>query len=185
MRHSFFLILLIIAFSNSVKAQDSGISFEVQYPLIFSDENSYPNNVGMLGGSLQYQFTDGIPFNFGMEYKFDLFQTTEKLSEFSEHTKRNFLISNINLYSKMLFITLPQLQLYTTGGFTVYKYKNTGVGRSFLGFNVGAGITYDIFDKIYVVGSYSYIKATLNDSFGNPFSKDEHQLIRVGFGFKL
>lgn len=185
MRSIFLYLIVIIGFTNMLKAQDSGITFEVQYPLIFSNENAYSNNTGILGGSLQYQITDGIPFNFGLEYKFDLFQTTEKLSQYSKHTKRNFLINNINAYSKMLFVNLPELQLYTTGGFTVYKYRNTGAGRSHLGFNVGGGFNYDIYEKIYLLVSYSYIKASLKQDDGTTYYRDKHQLIRFGVGLKF
>lgn len=172
-------------FINS-HAQDSGMSFEVHYPIIFSDDaNTYSDSQGFLGGTLQYQFTDNIPFNFGIEYKFDLIQTVEHLSEYSEPTKRNFLISNINVFSKMLFITAPELQIYVTGGFSQYKYKQSAVGRSHLGFNVGGGLSYDFSDKIYLVSSYSYIQTSLKQNDGDSLSSDKHQLIRAGFGFKF
>ncbi len=186
MRTYLLFAVFLIGFFNISKAQDTGVSFEMHYPLIFSDEhNAYTDNEGVLGGALQFQFTDNVPFNFGIEYKFDLFQTIENLSEYTETTKRNFLISNINLFSKMMFVTVPELQLYTTGGFTTYKYKNTSTGRSHIGFNVGAGLSYDIFEKIYLFSSYSFIKATLKQNDGESLTSDKYQLIRIGFGFKI
>lgn len=181
----FLLITISIGFFTQSKGQDTGMSFEVHYPLIFSQDNTYSDSQGILGGALQYQFTDNIPFNFGLEYKFDLIQTTEHISEYTEPTKRNFLISNINLYSKMLFVTIPELQLYTTGGFTTYKYKDSGIGRSHLGFNAGAGLSYDMFGSIYLFTSYSFIKATLTQNDGESLTSDKHHLVRLGFGFNL
>lgn len=182
-----FIILIIILFGFSTKsnAQYSGMSFEVHYPIIFSDEaNTYSDTEGVLGGTLQYQFTDNIPFNFGVEYKFDLIQAVEQRSELHEPTKINFLISNINVFSKMLFITHPELQLYVAGGFSQYKYSGGETTPSYLGFNFGSGLTYDIFDKIYLLSSYSYIQTSLKQNEGGKL-KDKQQLIRVGFGFKF
>jgi len=186
MQKSTILILILFSFFIKSSAQYSGMSFEVHYPLVFSDENNtYSDSQGVLGGTLQYQFTENIPYNFGLEYKFDLVQTVERLSEYSEPTKRNFLISNINVFGKMLFITVPELQIYASGGFTQYKYKNTTAGRSHLGFNVGGGLSYDIYDKIYILSNYSLLKTNLKDNSGE-FSKDEtHQVIRMGLGFKF
>ncbi len=183
-----YMLLLVVIFSFSFQniAQDSGLSFEVHYPLIFSDKNNtYSDTSGVLGGVLQYQFTDNIPFNFGVEYKFDLLQTVENLSEFTEPTKRNFLINNLNVFSKMLFVTIPELQLYTSAGFTTYKYKNTTAGRSHIGFNAGAGLSYDIFEQIYFLASYSFIKATLKQNDGESLTSDKHHLVRLGAGFKF
>jgi len=186
MKKSIILFAILFGFFLKSNAQYSGMSFEVHYPIIFSDEaNTYSDSQGVLGGALQYQFTDNIPFNFGLEYKFDLIQTVEHISEYSEPTKRNFLISNINVFSKMLFITAPELQLYVTGGFSQYKYKQSSDGRSHLGFNVGGGLTYDIYDKIYLLSSYSYIQASLKQNDGVSYNSDKHQLIRAGFGFKF
>ena len=179
-------IIILFGFNTKSNAQYSGMSFEVHYPIIFSNEgNTYSDSQGVLGGALQYQFTDNIPYNFGVEYKFDLIQTIEQLSEYSEPTKRNFLISNINVFGKMLFITVPELQLYVTGGFSQYKYKGSETTPSYLGFNIGGGLSYDIYDSIYMLSSYSFIK-TSQKSFSGDYKSDEtNQLIRVGFGFKF
>jgi len=181
-------ILLVIALLGSMKfinAQDTGLSFEVQYPILFSDEkNAYPINNGVLGGSLQYQFTDNIPFNFGVEYKFDFFQSHKGTYNGTKILPVSFLYSNFNLFGKFLFIDIPEMQLYATGGFTTYKYS-TGLSRSFLGFNTGAGLTYDIFDQIYASTSFSYIKAT-RKSLNNSYKETEkNMLLRVGLGFKF
>jgi hypothetical protein len=135
-----FLTIALIASLKFVKAQDTGISFEVQYPILFSDDgNNYPKNNGVLGGSLQYQFTDNIPFNFGVEYKFDFFQSYKGTYNGTKILPVNYLYSNFNLFGKFLFIDIPELQLYATGGFTTYKY-NTGFSTSFFGFNSRAGL---------------------------------------------
>jgi opacity protein-like surface antigen len=109
----------------------------------------------------------------------------ENLSEYTETTKRNFLINNLNVFSKMLFVTIPELQLYTSAGFTTYKYKNTTTGRSHIGFNAGAGLSYDIFEQIYFLASYSFIKATLKQNDGESLTSDKHHLARLGAGFKF
>lgn len=183
-----YIILFSIFFGFLIKtnAQYSGMSFEVHYPLIFSSEkNTYSDSQGVLGGTLQYQFTENVPFNFGLEYKFDLIQTVEQLSEYTDPTKRNFLISNINLFSKMMFITHPELQLYVTGGFTQYKYKKTTPGRSYLGYNIGGGLNYDFNEKIYALTNYSFLSASFKENSGD-YKKDEtHQLVRLGLGFKF
>lgn len=185
--YKFIILTLILAgFNTKMNAQYSGVSFEIHYPIIFSHENNtYSDSEGVFGGALQYQFTENIPFNFGLEYKFDLVQTIEHLSEYSEPTKRNFLISNINVFSKMMFITAPELQLYVSSGFSQYKYRGGDTTPSYLGFNIGGGLSYDIYDQIYILSSYSFVK-TNQKSFSGDYKKDEtNQIIRAGFGFKF
>ncbi len=179
----FFTILLGFAIKSN--AQYSGMSFEVHYPLIFSNSlNDYSDTNGVLGGSLQYQFTDNIPFNFGLEYKFDLIQAVRKL-EYSDPTQINYLISNINLFSKMMLITMPEMQIYVSGGFTQYKYKSNPTGRSNLGFNIGGGLNYDIYNQIYLFSNYSYLNTTLKYNNGESGNNETHQMVRIGFGFKF
>ena len=187
MKKIVFLVLMSIL-ATGIFAQDSGISFEVDYPLIFSDKhNQYSDTSGVLGGALQYQITDNIPFNFGLEYKFDLIQATEITGSNGnvKTSKRAFLINNLNVYSKMLFIDIPELQLYVTGGFSTYKYRGGKGIPSYIGYNAGGGLTYDILDRTYLLVSYSFIKARLKQYNGNTLNVDKNQLIRLGFGFKF
>ena len=181
----FLFLVFILSSFYTTQAQDTGISFEVQYPIMFSNEDyQYHENNGVLGGSLQYQITDNIPFNFGIEYKFDFFQSHEGYHNTSEIRKVGFLFNNINLYSKMLFISAPELQLYTTAGFTTYKYRN-GLSRNFIGFNAGGGLTYDIYDTIYLSSSFSYMKATRKNLSQDYKENEKFTLLRVGLGFKF
>ena len=185
MRSLFFSIAFFLVGMMCIQAQDSGISFEMQFPLLFSDSNNeYPENNGVLGGVLQYQITDDIPFNFGFEYKFDLFQSHKNVYNSPKVQRTGFLINSINAYSKMMFISVPELQLYVSGGFVVYKYTK-GLSRSYLGYNVGGGLTYDIFDKIYLVASYSHIQATKKGINTETEHKEKHQLLRIGLGLNF
>jgi len=185
MRRFFLNISFVLLSVMYLNAQESGISFEMQYPLLFSDgANEYPENNGVLGGVLQYQITDNIPFNFGFEYKFDLFQSYKNLYDNSKVKRIGFLINNINAYSKMMFITVPELQLYVSGGFVVYKYTK-GLSRSYLGYNIGGGLTYDVFDKIYLVTSFTHIQATRKGIDLEIKHKEKHQLLRVGIGLNF
>jgi hypothetical protein len=186
MKKTILLFIVLFGFIAKSNAQDSGISFEVHYPYIVNDTlNRYSENQGVLGGNLQFQFTDNVPFNFGIEYRFDLIQAVEQLSEFNEPAKRTFLINNINLFSKMQLVTLPELKIVVDGGFTQYKYDK-GQGRpSALGFNLGGGLNYDIYDKIYAFISYSYIRTRITQNDGHKQRPDNYQLIRIGLGFNL
>lgn len=182
------ILLLMSLLSTGIFAQDTGISFEIDYPLIFSNrENQYSDTSGILGGALQYQVTDDIPFNFGFEYKFDLIQATEILGANGNITakKRAFLLNSLNAYGKMLFLDIPELQFYVTGGFSTYKYRGGKGTPSYIGYNAGGGITYDIMDQTYLLVTYSFMKARVKQYNGITINIDKNQLIRLGLGFKL
>jgi len=186
MHKSIILFAILVSFFVKTNAQYSGASFEIHYPLIFSDNyNEYIETDGVLGGSLQYQFTENIPFNFGIEYKFDLIKAVDNPSDYSTPKNINYLISNINLFSKMMLITVPELQIYLTGGFSQYKYRGSDITPSYLGFNLGGGLTYDIYDKIYVFSTYSFLKTSLKSHDGDYKYTEKNQLVRMGLGFKF
>jgi opacity protein-like surface antigen len=189
MNNYFFIISLVLGGIYNIHAQ-SGLTFESHYPIITTTQSSYEvdngkrNNSGVIGGNFQYQFTDNLITNYGIEYKFDIYQDVI-INQYTNGGKKNFvLMSNINLFGKFLFIDMPELQLIASGGFTVYKKGGNG-SRSHTGYNFGGGVQYDIFDGVYVFTNYNYAKAKLKQNNEYSTEPEYHHIIRLGLGFRL
>lgn len=188
MRQYLFL-LFVVGIQFQINAQ-SGLSFEMHYPLIFSYQNDSTsgdnvlerrNNEGVLGGNFQYQFSDNLEFNYGISYQFETFQEA-RISQYTSAKKRYFLMNHINIFGKFLFIDIPKLQAVASGGFTTYK---KGSLKSNLGYNLGGGFQYDLFNTIYFFTTYHYAKARLKHNADYSANPEYHHIIRFGLGFRL
>lgn len=186
MRPIFLLLFLLLNIYIS-KAQYSGVSLEMHYPIVVSvAETNYSTEVdGVIGGSFNFQFTDNLQYNFGASYQFDVFQYNLLQSEYSKPTKSGFVMNHIDLYSKLMFIDLPELQLIILGGFTTFKYKKSANDRSYNGFNAGAGFSYDVSEQLHIITNYSYIQATKKYNDGTRPTPEGFHLARIGLGFNF
>ena len=110
MRNYLILFIFIIGIQLKGIAQ-SGLSFEMYYPLISTyqndrfDENDAlvnRNNEGVLGGNFQYQFSDNVEYNYGISYQFETIQEA-KINSDNNAKKTYFLMSHINLFGKILY----------------------------------------------------------------------------------
>ncbi|HIP48226.1 MAG TPA: hypothetical protein EYG92_04575 [Lutibacter sp.] len=189
MRNYLFLFIFIIGIQFKGVAQ-SGLSFEMHYPLIFTYQNDSfngndalvnRNNEGVLGGNFQYQFSDNVEYNYGISYQFETFQEA-RITQNTNAKKTFFLMSHINLFGKILFIDVPKLQAIVSGGFTTYK---KGGQKSNLGYNFGGGFQYDIFNEIYFLTTYHYAQAKLKHNVDYSSDPEYHHIIRFGLGFRL
>jgi len=149
-------------------------------------ETNYSTEVdGVIGGSFNFQFTDNLQYNFGASYQFDVFQYNLLQSEYSTPTKAGFMMNHIDLYSKLMFIDLPELQLKILGGFTTFKYKSGASDRSYNGFNAGAGFSYDVSEQLYIISNYTFIHATKKYNDGSSQTPESFHLARLGLGFNF
>jgi len=181
-----YLIILALAlctFTNSI-AQDSGLSFELHYPLVFENPNNqYSETQGVFGGALQYQLTANDRFNYGVEYKFDLNQT-KKITEISSEDLQ-FILNHLNLFAKINLDDTNAFKLYVDGGLTIYKYKQSVASQSYTGFNAGLGFSYDIMERIYLHTNFNFIKSFKKQQQTGFVDTESKQVIRLGLGFKI
>jgi hypothetical protein len=185
MNKYFFFLLLSLGFLSQSIAQDSGLSFELHYPIDFEKStNQYTDVQGIFGGSLQYQLTDNNEFNYGIEYKFDLNQG-RKILQYSTGETFNFLINHINFFTKLNLDEYEKFKLYIAAGFSVYNYNKSSTSSSYTGFNGNLGFTYDLIERIYFQSNFSYVKAFLKQKQTGYVDTESRQIIRLGIGFKL
>lgn len=189
MRNYFILIILILGLQTRGNAQ-SGLSFEMHYPLIFTYQNNNNddsdtlekrNNEGVLGGNFQYQFSDNTNYNYGISYIFETIQEASIITN-TQAKKKYFLINHINLFGKISFNSIPKLQAIASGGFTTYK---KGGSKSNIGFNYGGGFQYDLFKEIYFFTTYHYAKARIKQNVDYSTDPEYHHIVRFGLGFRL
>lgn len=181
-----FLIVLIVLFSSysTLQAQDSGLSFELHYPLVFENANNqYSETQGIFGGALQYQLTANDRINYGLEYKFDLNQTKRILDSYSEDLQ--FMLNHINVFTKISLDEHNAFKMYIDGGLTIYKYKQSVASQSYSGFNAGLGFSYDIMERIYIHTNFNYIKGFKKQKQTGFVDTESKQVIRLGLGFKI
>lgn len=187
MKKILLLTIVIICFNN-IKAQtSSGVSLEMHYPVVISlsETNDYTELDGVIGGSFNFQFTDNLQYNFGFSYQFDVFQYNYYPNEYVEPTKSGFMMNHINLYSKLLFIDAPELQMKIQGGFSTYKYRKSQTDRSYNGYNAGAGLSYDVSEQLYITGNYSFIHAAKKFNDGSSGAPEVFHIGRIGLGFNF
>ena len=183
-----YLFIFIVSFFSltQTKAQDSGLSFELHYPLVFADDlNSFSDVQGIFGGALQYQLTDNHKFNYGVEYRFDLSQSRKDNFNVITSTSFQYLMNHINLFTKLNVDEMEKFKVYIDAGFTVYKYKEGSNSQSYTGFNGGLGFNYDIMRRIYLQANFNYIKSFKKQQQTSFVDKESHQIIRFGLGFKI
>lgn len=185
MKQYFIILLLVFGSFSFIHAQDSGVSFEVHYPLDFEKEtNQYSEVFGIFGGALQYQFTDAARYNFGVEYRFDLNQAN-RLFDGGPSKKVQFVQSHLNIFSKIYLDDAERFKGYVAGGFTTYKYSQSSTTQAYIGYNVGIGFNYDLLERVYIHSSYSYIKASKRQKQTDFVDDETRHIIRFGLGFKL
>ena len=181
------ILLLVLSFSFFFKAQsqDSGLSFELHYPLDFEKStNQYTDVQGIFGAAIQYQLTANDKFNYGIEYKFDLNQGN-KILQYSPNKPFSFLINHINLFTKLNLDDYEKFKLYISAGFSVYNYNKSSTSSSYTGFNGGVGISYKLVDRIYFHSNFSYVKAFLKQKQTGYVDTESRQIIRFGVGFRI
>ncbi len=172
-------------FLTKSMAQDSGLSFELHYPLDFEKTtNQYTDVQGIFGGALQYRLTDNDKLNYGIAYKFDLIQAN-KILPYSPTKKFNFLVNHINLFGKLNLDNSNLLQLQVTGGLSVYNYNKSSNNSGYTGFNAGVGLSYNLVERVYFHTNFSYIKAFLKQKQTGFVDTESRQIIRFGVGFRI
>ncbi len=179
-----FIFLFLIGSIQISNAQDSGISVEIFYPIVATEE--YQGDLeGVLGGAFQFQFSDTDVFNYGLEYKFDTSQATINYGNGAEPKKKSYLFNHINAFTKINIDSEQKLKGYLDGGFSVFKFGGGSSSRSYLGYNVGAGLSYDIMEQFYIFSNYNYVKASKNQNNDEFQYKETLQIIRFGIGYNI
>jgi hypothetical protein len=158
----------------------------MHYPVVISlGELNYSTELdGVIGGTFEFQFTDNVQYNFGIDYTFDVFQANRVL-EYSEPTKIGLMQNHFDLFSKLRFIDIPELQMKIQGGFTTYKYSKGTANRNYNGFNAGTGFSYTASEQLYIFTNYSYTNTVLKSNEGYDQDKETYHVLRIGLGFNF
>jgi hypothetical protein len=185
MRKYLFLLLLgLIGINNS--AQNSGVSFELHYPIIIPDSKNYVDEAnGIIGGSVQFQFSNSDLLNYGIKYKFDQIASRVTFENTSTVNDLNFLTHHINLFGNYNLDRSETIKAVLESGITFYKYKNSSTNPAFFGFNISPGLNVQFHEKFYGLLNYSYVKTSLKQKQTNFRDRETMQFVRIGFGFKL
>jgi len=183
MRKTSLFLLFLIGFTTLSKAQSTGISAEIFYPIV-STEDYQGNLDGVLGGAFQFQFSDEAIFNYGLEYRFDTSQATIAY-ENSPVKSKMYIFNHINMFSKINIDKDKRFKAFIDGGFSVFKFGGGSTARNYIGYNVGAGLSYDIMEQFYIFSNYNLVKATKKQNSGEFEYKETLNIIRFGIGFNI
>ncbi len=176
-----FLLLVLVFFPS--KAQDTGISAEVFYPIQMPRE--YQGDLtGILGIAFQFQFTDNDFANFGAEYRYEMIQGVYQ-TQYTDPTYKTYSFSNLGLFGKLTLNRDETFKLYTGLGMDIFDWGNTGGKRKFLGYYASGGVYFDILDQWYLFTNYQYSRATKKDNSGNYTYREYLNTLRFGFGFNF
>lgn len=186
MRYLHYTLLMCLTLVTSIKAQNSGVAFELHYPLAFADTYNFTNEIyGIIGGSVALQLSDNTDFNYGLKYKFDQLIYNTLYNNSKTVNRNNFMIHHVNGFGTFSLNQSETIKLGLEGGLTFYKYRKSNYQPSYFGFNISPGLIYEFEKQFYIFAHYSYIKAALKQKQTGYVDQEKLQVTRVGIGFRL
>lgn len=186
MRTLLITTVLVLSWIIPTNAQNSGVSFQLHYPLIIPADDNYVNDVsGIIGGSISFQFTDEPVYNYGIKYTFDQIASRTNSRYTTTVTELNFMTHHINGFGTANLNYSETVKGVVEAGISFYKYRESTTQPSYFGFNTGTGINFEFHDHFYAFASYNFIKTSLKNKQTEYIEKETLQAIRAGIGFKL
>lgn len=179
-------IVLILSWIIPTNAQNSGVAFELHYPIIIPADANYVNDIsGIIGGSISFQFTDNPVYNYGLKYTFDQLASRANSRYTTAVTELNFMTHHIDGFGTVNLNSTQTVKGVLEAGISFYKYRESTLQPSYFGYNVGPGINVEFHERFYAFASYHFIKTGLKDKQTEFIEKETMQAIRAGIGFKL
>ena len=186
MRKITLIAVLLVVFFGKMNAQDSGVSFELHYPILIPDATNYVSETnGVIGGGIGFQFSDADVFNYGLKYKFDQISSRTTLIGSNTSNSLNFMIHSINAFGTVNLNNSQTVKGVVEAGIAFYKYRESTTQPSYFGFDLGPGINVEFNEQFYAFGSYNFLKTQLKQKQTGYIESEKLQAIRIGVGFKL
>lgn len=173
MRFQLFVLLLMVSCSISF-AQEKDCNIELNYAIVPADGFGGKDNVVDFG--FKYRFLKKEIINLGVSSNFGIFNNSLTLPNQTEDLK-NFIFQP-RVFTEIKLPFSKKIKPIAGIGYS-YIFTNDVSIESFWGFNVNAGLSYDILKDWLVQLHYDYVSLSAADGF------EGFNNIRLGIGYRF
>lgn len=188
-----FLILLVFTSMNAIFGQDSNFSVSMSYPLT-NGENYFDRNDGLIDLGAQYRFLNAGIVDLGISVNASFFSFSTE-TDFAKTTEKTF-VAQPRFFAELNIPAIKKLKPIIGIGYVITSFKNEFStsqntqknNTSSGGLNLNLGLSYYIFQGLFVQAQYDYLK-TIREV-GTVADPDEEfyqkiRLIKIGVGYRF
>ena len=191
MKQKTILLLLISVVSNSF-SQNEKFGIEVNYPVFFDNNFIGENYSGIVDLGLSYSFINTSFADFGTSFNTSILKDSNKGS-FSEYDITVFSFQP-TIYGEFKIISLDKFHPIARLGYTILSFSDAydfSTGEelespsSRTGFNLGIGIAYRIFNKLFLKAEYDFTKLSQASNFFDSKFNSNVNVLTFGLHYRL
>lgn len=187
--------LIIFCFlwqSTFFVAQLNTWAIEINYPLVIDNNFVGQNFNGLLDLGLNYHFHEALNYRISATLHNSLFKDRAEIIDLN--TDFNYLLWFLQPRIKIDFIfdNMPDIHPYVGVGYslmTPFTNGNTSTffpegGSTRSGFNIIAGLTFDLGNHWYANGGYDFVKLSKLNNVSNPYLQNVN-VLKLGVGYRF
>ena len=189
------LILTIKSFS-----QDSKFSIELNYP-IPKDNNFFGENYnGIIDFGVDYRFAELTPVNVGASFNGGILTddglliiNSAQSNDYRDFKTTAYVIQP-RLFAELDLKSLDKLHPSIGIGYTVMVFDTSGSNNGFglsgasdtqSGFNINAGVAFDITERLFAQFQYDFVKLISVDNIPDTSYNTNVNILKIGVGYRL
>lgn len=186
------LVLCLISFESY--AQNSKFNIELSYPLPIDDNFLGSNYNGITDLGLRFRFLELDAISIGGSLNIGYFKNSK--SDRVQPFDVNLFTIQPRVFAELNLSTIPKFHPSVGLGYSILNYRiannqpvlNQNVSNENMnesGFNINAGVAYDISDKIIIIVQYDFVKITLDDNVPDITENTNINIFKIGLGYRF
>jgi len=189
---NYFLIMALVCTAITF-SQNSKFSVSIAYPMTMG-ENYFNRNDGVFDLGAQYRFLDAKAVQVGVSLNGSFFNYTFETDQ-TKTTEKTF-VAQPRVFAELNIPAIKSFKPFVGIGYAFTSFKNEfdngqnsiEENTSASGLNLNMGISYHIFNGLFVQAQYDYIKAEREE--GTVFNTEESfyqkiNLLKLGVGYRF
>jgi opacity protein-like surface antigen len=184
------LILFILTIGVTSYSQDSKLSFELNYPIPIDENYVGDYFTGIIDFGIDYRFIDASPVELGASFNGGILTTGSDFSNGSRDFKITSYLIQPRIFGELILEGMEKFRPSVGLGYTLIIFQASiadSASNEPAGFNVNLGLSYDLFDNLFVQAQYDFVKlsAGLSDEESKITYNTNVNLLKIGLGYRI
>lgn len=188
-----FLLIVILFYGVNLYSQDQKFSLEASYPLTIDNNFIGDRSFGVIDLGIKYSVVNLEVLNIGLGVNGGVLVDNTNQANFPLDFKRTIYTIQPKVFGEFNLRNITKLHPFVNLGYSFVRISLSGAnnGQNVSGFsetlggvNVGLGVKYDLFSRVFLLAQYDFSKLDPGNAPDTSYNTN-FSLLKIGVGLRF